>query len=304
MPLGDSRPARLIRAAIARVVRLIGEIVRRYVDVGAIERGVAVGSQAFTALLPMLMLYAVVIPRREGRSVVDTLAHRFHLSGSEADTLRAAFQPTGVMADSRSSTSAISVVLLLVAALSFTRTMQRLYERCYGLDRLGFKGTPYGLLWLLLLALPAAGRSFIGDSLSGTWLAVAVLALNTVTWFFTPVLLASRRLTFRRVVPTSIITAIAMTVLGAASAFWLPHSVATSAGEFGMIGVAFALISWLVGAGITVSIAAVVGSAISDEFDPRETGRTTRLLDAEPDPSARGATTPAPQPDPDPEPAA
>lgn len=268
MGLRDTRVGRWVGRTVIRLIALVREIIRRYVDVGAIERGVAIGSQAFTALLPMLMLYTALVPTREGVSFTDALVSRFHLEGAEAAALRAAFHPAEGLGEARSSTSAIGVVLLIIAALSFTRTMQRLYERCYGLDRLGFKGTPYGLLWLVVLGIPAVVRGLVGNHLTGAWLLLALLTLNSISWFLTPVILSSRRLTCRRVAPTAIITGIAMTVLGVASAYWLPHSVAVSASEYGIIGVAFALISWLVGAGITVSVAAVVGSAISDEFDP------------------------------------
>ena len=43
----------------------------------------------------------------------------------------------------------------------------------------------------------------------------------------------------------------------------MPHSVAVSAGQFGTIGIAFALLSWLVGYGM-VLVATAAGGAVVD----------------------------------------
>jgi membrane protein len=63
-----------------------------------------------------------------------------------------------------------------------------------------------------------------------------------------------------------------MTGLTLASAIWMPHSVAVSAEQFGTIGIAFALLSWLVGAGMVLVVAAAGGAVI----DTRMRGRANR----------------------------
>jgi hypothetical protein len=49
-----------------------------------------------------------------------------------------------------------------------------------------------------------------------------------------------------------------------ASVLWLPDPIASSADPFGLIGVAFALLSWLVVAGVVV--AATSGAVVAERY--------------------------------------
>ncbi|MBJ7473299.1 MAG: hypothetical protein JHD16_18470, partial [Solirubrobacteraceae bacterium] len=236
-------------------------LVTRNVEVQTVDRGVALGAQAFTAVVPLLMLFALVAPRREGRDFADTLIARFELSGSSAEALRQAFSPPELTTQ---SVSVFGVVLLIIATLSFTRTLQRLYENAYGLPKLGFRGTPWGLIWIGFLAVATSVNPLVRSFFDGTLGVVVAIGVAAISWGITPYILTAKRIVPGQAVTAGIIGGIAMTGLGVASTIWFPHSVATSAAQYGLIGVAFASVGWLVSAGLTLAFSAVGAAVVAD----------------------------------------
>jgi membrane protein len=55
----------------------------------------AIGAQGYTALFPLLIVYASVLPRSGNQGFADMLVGRFDLSGSAAAGVRQAFAPAG-----------------------------------------------------------------------------------------------------------------------------------------------------------------------------------------------------------------
>lgn len=81
-------------------------------------------------------------------------------------------------------------------------------------------------------------------------------------WLITPYVLLGRRVPWLRLWPTAVLTGVGMTALGLAGAVWMPHSFATTGGQFGGIGVAFAMLGWLVGGGFVLVVATSGGTLI------------------------------------------
>jgi membrane protein len=57
-----------------------------------------------------------------------------------------------------------------------------------------------------------------------------------------------------------VLTALGMTILGAGSVIYMPHAIASAAEQFGTIGVAFALVSWLFAAALVLTVTAAIGA--------------------------------------------
>jgi membrane protein len=87
----------------------------------------------------------------------------------------------------------------------------------------------------------------------------------------TPYLLLGRRLSWRRLAPVAVLSTIGMTGVGIWSVIWMPHVVASSAKQFGVIGVGFALLTWLVAAAVVLTIAAAGGAVVADRVDEHRT---------------------------------
>lgn len=238
----------------------------RMVAVDGIDRAIAIGALSFTALFPMLIVYASLLTSGDGFELSNRLIDRFNLSGSTADTLQGAFQaPAG------SNIAVIGAILVVLTALSFTRAMQRLYETCWGLERRGLRGSGWGLLWLAELILWLGLQPTLDSRLPVGIHAAASLALAALLWLSTPYLLLGRRIHYRTLAPGAALTAVAMTLAGYVSVIAMPEIVSSSSAEFGTIGVAFALLTWLTGIAMVIMGCAVLSAELAQS---RWTART------------------------------
>jgi membrane protein len=237
---------------------------RRFVEIQGVDRAVALGAQAYTALIPLLIVYASVLPRADNEDFADTLIEEFQLSGSTAASFKRAFAPASEV---ESGVTALGLVLLVVSALSFTRALQRLYEGSFGLVKLGMRNTPRALLWLLAVTVFVSLRPPLLDVVPSGWLHAALtLALSTSLWLITPYLLLGRRVWWMRLLPGALLTAIGMAGLGVWAVLWMPHTLATSARQFGVIGIGFALLTYLVAAGAVLVVGTTGGALIADRL--------------------------------------
>ena len=83
---------------------------------------------------------------------------------------------------------------------------------------------------------------------------------GAVLWVWTPYVLLGRRLPWRRLLPSGLMTAGSVGLYSLASALYLPQTFTTNAERYGLIGVAFGLVTWLFGyAAVVIGAAAVAG---------------------------------------------
>jgi membrane protein len=226
-----------------------------------VDRGVGLGAQAFTALLPLLIVYSAVVPAADTHSFADNLIARLKLSGATAESVRQAIAPSSTVAH---GLTALGLLLLIVSALSLARALQRVYEVAYGLPAAGIRGTPWHLLWIALIPAYLTLRPLVISAGGGWWHLTGSLLLGALGWLLTPYVLLGRRIGWQALVPGAVSAAIGMTGLSLASAVYLPHSMSSSAEQYGTIGVAFAMLSWLVAAGF-VLIGSVAAGVVARE---------------------------------------
>ena len=251
---------------VKAVIDLGRDWLERFVAVQGIDRAMAIAAQAYSAFLPLLIVYASVLPRADNASFADVLVKRFELTGAAADSVRQAFAPAGAV---QSSVTVLGLVILLVSALSFTRGLQRLYEGAFGLATLGMRNTPRALEWIAFVAIVAALRPPLTGPFSG-WLKIAVtLAIASGVWLVTPHLLLGGRIGWRRLVPSALLTAFGMTCVGIWSVIWMPHTLAASARQFGVIGIGFAMLTWFVAAACVLVVATTGGAMVAERLGRR-----------------------------------
>lgn len=245
----------------------------RLAAVQFVDRAVALGALAFSALFPLLIVYSAVAPLKSANSFAESIVARLHLSGAAAGSVREVFAPTAAVAH---GVTVIGFLLVLFSALSLARALQRLYELCYELPAAGIRGTPWHLLWLALIPVYFSLRPLVAGLGGGVWRAIGSLLLGVAAWLLTPYVLLGRRLDWRELLPGAALTAIGMTVLMAFSLVYLPHSLTTAAKQFGAIGIAFALLSWLVLAGFVVVGTAAAGAVARQLLYPRPRSSSRR----------------------------
>ncbi len=106
----------------------LGRCVRRFLMMSGIDRCIVLSSQAFTALIPLLILVSAFAPAGEPDLVARTLITKFGLSGDSADAVAQLFH---VPESSTSNIGAFSALLLLFSGVSFTRRLQRMYRAAW-----------------------------------------------------------------------------------------------------------------------------------------------------------------------------
>jgi membrane protein len=238
----------------SQVLDLVHRLVEPVLRLNALDRSLALGAQAFGALIPLLILLEAVEPG--DADTADELIARFDLHGSTADVVREAFQVTG----QETSATALSVFLLVVSVLSFTRRLQRLYEDTWGFPQRGIRGTGWGLAWIGVFAVYAVLHPALDGLVDGAASMVASIGGAFAIGLLTPYVLLGRRLPWRRLVFQAGVTAAGLTALAIWSAIYMPRAIASSAAAYGAIGIAFALLTWLWGLGIVLVAAAILGS--------------------------------------------
>lgn len=231
----------------------------KLIDIQVVDRAVAIGALAFSALFPLLILYSALAPHSDAQDFANQIIEWLHLKGASAESVRMAFAPPkGVTG----GFTAVGALLALVSSLSFARALQRLYERCYELPTTGIRDTPWHLLWIVLIPVYVALRPLVASIGSGWWHVAGSLLLGVIAWLLTPYIVLGRRVPWRRLLPGAVMTALAMIALAGVSLIYVPISIESSASQYGTLGVAFALLGWLVLAGFVLVGSAAAGAAL------------------------------------------
>jgi membrane protein len=260
---------------LERATDLVRRLVEPLLRFNLLDRSLALGAQAFCAVIPLLIVIEAAQPGDE--SMADALIDRFQLEGAAAETVQRAFTPP----TSTTTTTALSVLLLIVSTLSFTRRLQRLYEESWDLPTRGLRGTGAGLAWIVALAIYATLHPLLDGLFDGVFAVLMSLGGGFAIAILTPFLLLGRRLPWQQLIGQAGLTGVGMIALGAWSAVYMPHAIASSAASYGTIGVAFALITWLWGLGIVLVCGAVYGAQLPSVRRSTPAGKST----------ARAATT-------------
>jgi membrane protein len=234
------------------------EWLRRFFEVQGFDRAMAIGAYAYSALIPAVIVYSAAVT--DERNFADELIKKFHLSGSTADSVRSAF---GAAPTAQSSVTALGILLLVVAALSFARAMQRLYEGAYNLPPLSMRNTKWALLWLLILGIVATLRPHLERG------PVTGLLLSAMVWLATPYLLLGRRVHWSRLIGVALLSALGMSGVGIYTVIYMPHAISDSAAQYGVFGIGFALLSWLFVSACVLVAAATGGAMITERIESR-----------------------------------
>lgn len=245
--------------AVKRAIDIVRRSVERFFGLEGFDRAMALAGQAFAAFLPLLIVIGAVSPA-SGKDAASSIIDRLELTGEAADAVRAAVAQPAAIED---GVSVLSFVVLIFSALAFTRALQRLYVRSWGLEKIGARGNIWGLLWLLAFAAFWSIQPAIVSLFSGNAATAASLAASCALWLFTPWLLVGRQIHWRRLLPQALLTSTGLGFLGIAAALYMPRTIGSAAAQFGFIGVAFALLSFLFAVCLVLVVTAAVGSTLS-----------------------------------------
>lgn len=237
-----------------------GEIFDEMVRIEVIDRALALASKLFVAVIPLSIILKAIVPG--SGSFGQDLVVRFGLSGSGAAATRALFATGGEV---RGAVSVIGVVILLYSVLSFTRALQRVYLNVWRLHPQPFDALARQVAWMVGLIVYSAVLSPLHDLEHGHSLGVvyaaSAIALGATFWVWTPYVLLGRRIHWRRMLPTGLLTASGISLYSVGTALFLPAIFTRNAERYGLIGIAFALVTWLFAyAGVVIVCAVMAGT--------------------------------------------
>lgn len=252
-----------------------GRCVRRFLLMSGIDRCIVLSSQAFTSLIPLLILLSTWAPAGKGDVIARSLVNKFRVEGSAADSVEQLFTiPSGPS----SSVSVASALLLVVSGASFARRIQKMYRAAWDRSAEGARSSVFAVVGLFVMlvegALVYGIRALVrGLPYDWMWMFPVTVASGLVLWTSIPYLLLTRSVHWRRLLVTGGLSAVGTAVFGVVTAFYMPPLVTRYTNQFGLFGITIALIGWLLVASVIVVAAAAIGA----EFDASRAPWAVRL---------------------------
>ncbi len=242
-------------------------VLNRFQKVAGFDRAIALASGALTATIPLAIVASSVSSQLGGKSTSERIIDRYGLTGGGAEAVRDIFSPPS----GASTTLGITgFFFLLVAALSFSRAVQRLFEQTWELTPLSVRNSVNGLLWIGALTVYLAISGLLHASLgrSRLELSAALLSapLSAVFLVWSASVLSARRIARRDLIPFGILGATLLAVYSVGAAVYVPHLFSTYATRYGVIGAVFAMISSLFCIMVVVVGSAAAGREIHEEL--------------------------------------
>jgi membrane protein len=255
----------LARADRRPVLGVTLRCVRDLVSVDVRDRIFGLTGQSFLALVPLMVIFASVLTFGN-ENLPQIINTRLRLDTGTAQTVSSLFttDPTAAV-----GASALSAVILLLSVNSFTRTMRRSIERPWLLPKSGWRGQMLGLVAVAVFLVMHFSTAMLATAWRGGPVATAVpevLAQTLVAvafWWVISYLLAAGRVQWLHLLPGAAAGGVAQSLAGFWSVTFLPSILERDVDRYGSIGVALAIVTWLiVASGITVGVG-IVGAQIA-----------------------------------------
>jgi uncharacterized BrkB/YihY/UPF0761 family membrane protein len=248
--------------------RFILRVINRFQRIAGFDRAIALGSSALTAIIPLAIVTSAISSRLGGKDTAERIIERYDLTGGGAEAVQAIFAPAS---GPSTSLGLVGFLFLLLAVLSFTRTVQRLFEQTWELKPLSVRNTINGLIWIggLTVFIAASGliRGVFGRSDLELTATIVTAPLTAAFLVFSGSFLSARRITRLDLIPFAVIGAAASAIYSVGASVYLPHLFSTYATRYGVIGAVFALISALFCIMVVVTAAAAAGREVSLELE-------------------------------------
>jgi membrane protein len=243
-------------------------VVNRFQKVAGFDRSIALASSALTATIPLAIITSAVASQLGGKGTAERIIERYDLSGGGAEAVRDVFSPAS---GTSTSVGIIGVLFLLVAVLSFTRAVQRLFEQTWELTPLSVRNTFNGLLWIAGLAVYLTVSGFLHGALGRSRLELTAtvldVPLSAVFLGWSGWVLSAKRIGRDALIPFAVVGSVVLAIYSVGALVYVPHLFSTYATRYGVIGAVFAMISALFCVMVAVVGSAAAGREIRDELD-------------------------------------
>jgi membrane protein len=118
------------------------------------------------------------------------------------------------------------------------------------------------------MALLGAIRGVLHGGVGATIFIVVTVAATTGLWWFSAWFLLLGEVRHRVLLPSGLVTSLLLSVFVLSAAVWMPQVVTSNEEQFGVFGIALALVTWFSGAAICVLVGACIGPVLADDTGP------------------------------------
>ncbi len=257
------------RVAHLRVVGFLARAVSVFVSIEARDRILMLAGQGFIALMPLLIIVASVTTSTGSDRVGERIIDRMGLTDSAADGVRVLFAHPP---DAAGGVTLFSALLLLFSLNGFARSVQRTFEEAWTLPRMGARAAVSRTVGVFILLGAGFFAGWVGRLLDGgpavyIFGVAAQFAVIVLAWMVGTGLMVSRRLPFRSLTIGAVLSTAIQLVAGWGTALYLPDLFERNAERYGVIGVALALVAWLIAVASVIVGGAIVGAVLGTPAD-------------------------------------
>ena len=268
--------ARALAVDVVHGVPVVGRILSELVRIELVDRSVVVAAQSLFALVPLILVASAFAPEPVRDGLLDQVAGLMAIDSSDLSPVRETVSAEQV----RAQTGLVGLVIVLISASSFARSLQRLFERVWERPHLGgVTALRRSLGWMvacvvylqLLTLLLSVLTGFPGSSLLRL---TGQVVASTLLWWWTARVLLQGREPWGNLWPAALLTAIGIAVLTRGSQVLMPPYVRTNVEQFGALGLVFAASTWLLVFGGVLVVANVLGRVTVEDLGLRHVWET------------------------------
>ena len=236
-----------------RVLRDLGNL-------ALLDRGMTLAATAFTSVLPILIV-AGALRSRMDPATGPIFAEHLGFDDATADILEKSLP--GGAAELR-ATGIIGVVILVISATSMARALERALHTIWHTSTVSIK---FAWRWLATVVAVVIGLALIvatriilrGDGPIPVIEFIAEVALWGLLWWIASWIVINRRVSLRELLPGAALAGLGFAVAGQVGRLLLPPLFADSALRYGVLGIGFTYIGWLLVLAIILLIASTIG---------------------------------------------
>src|SRR6476620_6424101 len=212
-------------------------VVNRFQKIAGFDRAIALASSALTALIPLALLGSVVRGALGGKDTATRIIERYDLTGGGAEAVKDIFSPPS---GTSTSIGIVGVFFLLIAVLSFTGGMQRLFEQTWELKPLSVRNTLNGLTWIagLVVYTTLVGllHALFGRSKLELSASLLTVPLSIVFFIWSGWVLSAKRIPWRQLRAFGVVGSVLSACYAVGATVYVPHLFSTYATRYGVIG--------------------------------------------------------------------
>ena len=242
-------------------------VVNRFQKVAGFDRSIALASSALTATIPLTIVASSLSSHLGGRETAERVIDRYELTGGGAEAVTDVFSPP---AGTSTSIGVLGALFVLVAVLSFTRAVQRLFELTWDLEPLSVRNTVNGLVWIggfaVWIFVSGAIRAALGLGRLELVATLVIVPLSGLFLVWSGRMLSAKRLSRDDLLPFAVIGSGLFAAYSVGATVYVPHLFSTYATRYGVIGAVLAMISVFFSIMVVLVVSAAAGREVRDEL--------------------------------------